>query len=255
MTTTPLSPAQGFLAEHAHYDDDAGFWEAHANRLGGPVVDLGAAAGRITVRVASCGHDVWAVDTDPEMLEILARRAHVAGVAALVHPVQASMVDASLPPGAGLVMVPMNTLQLLRAPADRVACLSNAAAALTPGGEMIFDLAVPHFDAITGLVDAVLDTGHSMDSETGDLLLHTATFDAVAPSSGEVHLRIIVERIHPDGTRSAVERPHHLHLYEPEEIPPLAAASGLEVIDVHGGFRGEPLGPDSDRHVWRLRKP
>ena len=39
-----ISPARGFIAEHAHYMDDAGFWEAHAARLGGPVIDLGAAA-------------------------------------------------------------------------------------------------------------------------------------------------------------------------------------------------------------------
>jgi SAM-dependent methyltransferase len=255
MTTSAISPARGFLAEHAHYDDDAGFWEEHADRLGGPVVDLGTAAGRIAVRVAGRGHDVWAVDTDPEMLDIVTARATDAGVASRVHPVRASMVDAPLPAGAGLVMVPMNTLQLLRAPDEQVACLANAAAALRPGGEMIFDLAVPYFDAIRDLVGAVLDTGHSMDDATGDLLLHTATFDAVEQGRGEVRLRIMVDRIHPDGRRTAVERPHHLHLFEPEEIPVIAAAAGLEVISVHGGFRDEPLGPDAERHVWRLGRP
>ena len=50
MPTGSISPARGFLAEHAHYDEDAGFWEDHADRPGGPVVDLGTAAGRIAVR-------------------------------------------------------------------------------------------------------------------------------------------------------------------------------------------------------------
>ncbi len=254
MPTGSISPARGFLAEHAHYDEDAGFWEGHADRLGGPVVDLGTAAGRIAVRVAARGHEIWAVDTDPEMLDIVIARASAAGVGSRVHAVRASMVDAALPTGAGLVMVPMNTLQLLRSREEQVTCLSNAAAALRPGGEMIFDLAVPYFDAIGDLVGAVLDTGHSVDDSTGDLLLHTAAFDSVDPGSGEVHLRIMVDRIHPDGDRTIVERPHHLHLYEPEEIPVIAEASGLEVIEVHGGFHGEPLGPDSERHVWRLGK-
>jgi SAM-dependent methyltransferase len=255
MTTGSISPARGFLAEHAHYDEDAGFWEAHADRLGGPVADLGAAAGRVAVRVALRGHEVWAVDTDPEMLEIVSRRASDAGVAPLVHPVRSSMVDAPLPAGAGLVMVPMNTLQLLRSRDEQVACLSNAASALRPGGEMVFDLAVPYFSAIRDLVGTILDTGHSMDEATGDLLLHTATFDAVDPGPGEVRLRIMVDRIHPDGGRTVVERPHHLHLYEPDEIPPIAERAGLEVIAVHGGFHGEPLDADSERHVWRLRRP
>ena len=114
MTTGTISPARGFLAEHAHYDEDMGFWEAHADRLGGPVADLGAAAGRITLRVARQGHEVWAVDTDPEMLQIVMDAALAAGVGPFVHPVLSSMVDAPLPEGAGLVMVPMNTLQLVR---------------------------------------------------------------------------------------------------------------------------------------------
>ena len=74
-----ISPARGFMAEHAHYDDDAGFWERHADRLGGPVCDEGAAAGRVSLRLASRGHEVWAVDTDPEMLEVLVERAAGAG--------------------------------------------------------------------------------------------------------------------------------------------------------------------------------
>lgn len=243
------------MAEHGHYDDDAGFWEAHADRLGGPVCDVGAAAGRISVRVAGRGHEVWAIDTDPEMLEVLAERADAAGVAHLVHPVRGSMTDPLPVRDAGLVMVPMNTLQLLRTQDEQVRCLRLVADALRPGGEMIFDLAHPHFPAMSDLVGVLLDTGHAIDHESGDLLLHTAMFDAVDAPTGEVRMRIIVDRIGPDGSSVTVERPHHLHMYAPEEIPVLAGLAGLEVLEVSGGFRGEPLGPESERHVWRLGRP
>lgn len=247
-----ISPARGFMAEHGHYDDDAGFWEAHADRLGGPVCDVGAAAGRITVRLATRGHEVWAVDTDPEMLEVIAERADAAGVAPLVHPVLGSMTDPLPVRDAGLVMIPMNTLQLLRTQEDQVRCLRLVADALRPGGEMIFDLAHPHFPAMADLVGVLLDTGHAVDQASGDLLLHTAVFESVHEAAGEVRMRIIVDRIAPDGSSCTVERPHHLHMYVPEEIPVIAARAGLEVLEVSGGFRGEPLGPDSERHVWRL---
>ena len=249
-----ISPARGFIAEHAHYDDDLGFWEAHADRLGGPVCDLGAAAGRVSVRVAARGHHVWAVDTDPEMLEVLVERASREGVIDRVHPVAGSMTDALPVREAGLVAVPMNSLQLLLEPSARAACLGHAAQALRPGGEMIFDLAMPHLEVTAGLVGCVLDTGHSVDPDNGDLLLHTATFDEVDVTTGDVALRLMIERIRPDGSRHAVERAHRLHLYDPEEIPPLASAAGLDVVSVDGGFRGEPLGPQSERHVWRLAK-
>lgn len=243
------------MAEHVHYDDDLGFWEHHADRLGGPVCDLGAAAGRVTVRVAARGHQVWAVDTDAEMLHVLAQRAAGHGVGHLVHPVHQSMTEPLPVSGAGLVMVPMNTLQVLRDAEDQVACMRAAARALRPGGEVVFDLAMPHFGVVTELQGALLDTGHAVDPATGDLLLHTATFDDVRPDAGEVRLRIFVERIHPDGTSTRVERPHHLHLYEPDEIPALAAAAGLEVREAAGGFAGEPLSPASERQVWRLGAP
>lgn len=240
------------MAEHGHYDDDAGFWEAHADRLGGPVCDVGAAAGRVSVRIAARGHEVWAIDTDPEMLDVLAERAEDAGVAHLVHPVRASMTDPLPVSGAGMVIVPMNTLQLLRTQDEQVRCLSLAREALRPGGEMIFDLAHPHFGAMADLVGEVLDTGQSVDAATGDLLLHTAVFDVVDGSTGEVHMTLTIERIHPDGTSTTVTRPHHLHMYDPDEIPVIAGMAGLEVLQVCGGFAGEPLGTESERHVWRL---
>jgi hypothetical protein len=65
----------------------------------------------------------------------------------------------------------------------------------------------------------------------------------------------MVDRIRPDGSCVTVERPHHLHMYDPHEIPVLAGLAGLEVVEVAGGFKGEPLGPESERHVWRLRRP
>jgi len=255
VSASAISPAEGFMAEHAHYDDDAGFWEGLADRLGGPVCDLGAAAGRVTVRVAARGHQVWAVDTDPEMLAVLAQRAARHGVPERVHGVRQSMVDPLPVQDAGLVVIPMNTLQVLRDPADRTACMGACAAALRPGGEMAFDLAMPHFDVVGGLLGTLLDTGHGIDPETGDLLLHTAMFDDLDRARGDVRLRIMVERIHRDGTSTRVERPHHLHLYEPDEIPALAAAAGLDVLQAAGGFHGEPLTGSSERQVWRLGRP
>ena len=249
-----ISPARGFIAEHAHYDDDLGFWEDHADRLGGPVCDLGAAAGRVSVRVAARGHHVWAVDTDPEMLEVLVERASREGVIDRVHPVAGSMTDALPVREAGLVAVPMNSLQLLLDPSDRLACLAHASRGLRADGEMIFDLAMPHLEVTADLRGCVLDTGHSIDAENGDLLLHTATFDEVDTATGDVALRLMIERIRPDGSRATVERGHRLHLYDPDEIPPLAQAAGLRVVGVQGGFRDEPLSADSERHVWRLAK-
>ena len=64
-----------FALEHRHYDEDLGFWQRTARRLGGPILDVGAAAGRIALPLARAGHEVWAIDRSPDMCAALARAA------------------------------------------------------------------------------------------------------------------------------------------------------------------------------------
>lgn len=251
-----ITPARGFIAEHAHYTDDAGFWEGHALRLGGPVLDLGAAAGRITVPVAALGVHVVAVDADPEMLEVLMQRAADAGCAASITPVVGDMSTCPLPPQVSLAIVPMNTLQVLLDPESRATTFARIADALRPGGELIFDLSVPDFDDIAARIGDVIPTGNHRDHATGALLAHTATYDALDLPSRTLDFRIIVDRLLPDGTRAHDERAHRVHLYAPDEVRALIAAAGLEVVSVHAGFHGEPFSADaSERQVWRCRRP
>lgn len=243
-----ISPARGFVAEHAHYLDDAGFWQAQAARLGGPVVDLGCAAGRVAVPLAAAGHDVIAVDADPEMLAVLGERASQAGVASRIQLVAAPMQHAPLPPGVPLVICPMNTLQVLLEPDDRRAVFGAVSRALAPGGEFIFDLSVPDFDDIAAHIGVPLPMGTSIDPDTGDALVHTAEYRSVDPDTGTAEFTITVER--PARTD---HRHHRVHLYAPDEVPALAREAGLAAGSVHAGFAGEDFDPvESERQVWRL---
>ncbi|MDA2953243.1 MAG: class I SAM-dependent methyltransferase [Actinomycetota bacterium] len=246
-----ISPARGFIAEHAHYMDDAGFWEAHAARLGGPVIDLGAAAGRTAIPIALLGIDVIAVDSDPEMLEVLWERAEGTQAAARVTLVEGLMQDAALPTGAALVIVPMNTLQVLVDPVDRAQCFAHVAASLRPGGEFIFDLAIPDLDAIEWAIGDTISTGRSRDPATGDVLVHTAVFDSLDRTSHTLDFRVIVERARAAGSTQRVERRHLVHQYTYNEVQTLVASAGLTVLAVHSGFRGERFTDSSERQVWR----
>lgn len=250
-----VSPARGFIAEHAHYIDDAGFWEAHAARLGGPVIDLGAAAGRTAIPIALLGIDVVAVDSDPDMLEVLWERAEGTPAAARVTLVEALMQDAGLPAGAALVIVPMNTLQVLIDPVDRAQCFTHVAASLRPDGEFIFDLAVPDLDAIEWAIGDTISTGRSRDPASGDVLVHTAVFDSLDRTSLTLDFRVIVERAGAPGGTQRVERRHLVHLYTYDEVEALVASAGLTVLGVHSGFSGERFSDSSERQVWRCAHP
>jgi SAM-dependent methyltransferase len=114
------------------YAVDIPLWRTLARDEGGPVLDVGAGTGRVAIPLALAGHEVTALDRDPELLGVLSERAAAAGVA--IETVVADAAAFALPRRFGLIAVPMQTLQLLPGAAARDGFFASAAAALTPGG-------------------------------------------------------------------------------------------------------------------------
>jgi SAM-dependent methyltransferase len=147
MGVRPESPgreyARRFALEHAHYRDDLAFWAALADELGGPVLDVGAATGRVAIELARRGHEVWAVDPSPDMrAELLAALAgEDAAVAGRVRVRDGRLEGLSLGRRFPLVVVAMNTMQVLLGEEDRRAAFASLAEHLAPGGRIAFDVA------------------------------------------------------------------------------------------------------------------
>ncbi|HEX6020419.1 MAG TPA: class I SAM-dependent methyltransferase [Solirubrobacter sp.] len=110
--------------ECGDYRDDLPYWRALAAETGGPVLDIGAGTGRVTVDLAGAGFDVVALDIEPALLAALSHRA-------AVETVVADACAFELGRRFGLIVAPMQTLQML---ADRPAFLRRALAHLRPGG-------------------------------------------------------------------------------------------------------------------------
>ncbi len=125
--------------ECGDYAEDLPLWRALAAETGGPVLDVGAGTGRVTLALARTGVDVVAVDIEARLLEALARRAR--GL-----PVETVLADARRLPGGravSLVVVPMQTLQMLGGREGRAAFLRGAGERLRPGGLLAAALADP----------------------------------------------------------------------------------------------------------------
>jgi SAM-dependent methyltransferase len=116
--------------ECGDYREDLAFWRSLAAQTGGPVLDVGAGTGRVTLELAASGVAVVALDLEAELLTALRHRAR--GL-----PVETVVADArrfTLPQRFSLVLVPMQTLQLLGGREGRAAFLRRALAHLRPGG-------------------------------------------------------------------------------------------------------------------------
>jgi SAM-dependent methyltransferase len=112
--------------ECGSYTADLPLWRELAAREAGPVLDVGAGTGRVARDLAAHGHAVTALDVDPELLAALDARAGGA-----VRCVVADAQDFDLGERFGLIVAPMQTVQLLP---DRAAFLRCARAHLAPGG-------------------------------------------------------------------------------------------------------------------------
>ena len=246
--------ARRFAVEHAHYREDLPFWRAAAARLGSPVLDLGAAAGRVSVPLARDGSEVWAVDRSPGMLAEIRRalEAEPPEVAARVHTEAGDLQAFVLPARFRLILVAMNTLQVLTEPEDRRACLRRVRDHLAEGGEFIFDVALPDVDEILDTMGVERPSGRHRTAD-GALLAHTAWYDGWDPPTQTLEFTIRIVERRGDDVVGEVLRHHRVHLFTPAELAELIAEAGMEQIAVMGDFAGAPLDRHAERQVHRCR--
>jgi SAM-dependent methyltransferase len=127
--------------ECGSYRADLALWLALARRHGGPVLDVGAGTGRVTLTLARAGYEVTALDHDCRLLGELERRADALAARSELRreSVEVVVADArqfELSRLYPLIIVPMQTLQLLGGAAGRRAFLQRAAGRLTPAGAL-----------------------------------------------------------------------------------------------------------------------
>ena len=248
--------ARRFAAEHAHYDEDLPYWRGLAARLGSPVLDLGAAIGRVAIPLARDGHEVWALDRSPHMLRELRRRLEdePEEVRERVRPVEgdlAGLPRLGLEPRFALILMAMNTFQVLTEPDDRRACLAAVRDLLAPGGELCFDVALPDFGEILDTLGVVREGDRHLDRERGVAVQHSAWYEAFDPATQTAEFVLQIQDRALGGAVRTYLRRHRVHLFLPSELRDLLAGAGLRVLAACGDFAGGPVGPDSERQVYR----
>lgn len=119
--------------ECGSYRADLALWARLADEAAAPILDLGCGTGRVALHLARRGHRVTGLDLRRELVAELARRAARASLTSL-SAVQGDARSLDLDRAFGLVIAPMQLLQVLGRERERAACLRGIAAHLAPGG-------------------------------------------------------------------------------------------------------------------------
>jgi SAM-dependent methyltransferase len=119
------------------YVEDLEVWRQLAGRREGPVLDVGAGTGRVTLDLARAGHAVTALDVCDELLAALRQRAAGLDVTTVVADARSFALNQRF----ALCIVPMQTVQLFGGPEGRAGFLECARAHLSAGGRLAMAIA------------------------------------------------------------------------------------------------------------------
>jgi SAM-dependent methyltransferase len=209
--------------ECGNYAEDLPVWHELAAGLapGAPVLDVGAGTGRVTLDLARRGVPVVALDADGDLLAALERRA--AGLP--VRTVTADARDFDLGERFGLVIVPMQTVQLLDGPAGRARFLACARRHLEAGGRLAIAIA----DALD-CFDSEHDQPPLPDMVEVDGVVFASRPVAVRDEGERVALERIRETVDLHGRRTAEGDVVRLDRLEAGTLEAEGRAAGLRVL-------------------------
>jgi SAM-dependent methyltransferase len=203
------------------YDADLETWRALADVAGGPILDVGAGTGRVALDLARRGREVVALDRDPVLLEALGRRAN----GLTVEVVCADATSFDLGRAFPLVIVPMQTAQILGGRAARRAFLACARAHVRPRGHLCLAIA----DTRDALTDE-LSQPPLPDLCEIDGVVYASRPVAVVDEGDAVRIDRLREIVGVAGDREELADSVRLDVLDPAELEAEGAAAGFRVL-------------------------
>jgi SAM-dependent methyltransferase len=209
--------------EFGSYAADLSIWVELAGASEDPVLELGAGVGRVTLELASRGHELIALDSDAELIAELQRTAQDRDL-----PVTAMSADLALaaelevPSAAGLVIGPLHVIQMLPAEA-RPQLLTRLAELAAPDAPLALTLV----DESTLLTAGTAASQILPDMRELDGWVYSSEPLWVQVGDEVLTVRRLRERVSPDGRMERQVHDEILHRVSPELLEQEGTAAGL----------------------------
>ena len=227
------------------------FYVDLARQSDGPVLEIGVGTGRIAIPTAAAGIDVVGVDLHEPMLakarQKLARAGSLPGTVKLVR---ADMRELDLGDRFPLVTIPARTLLLATTPDGQRRTLQRAAAHLSPGGTLAFNVFVPDPEMLAEGSQTPFSIGETINPATGRQCRLSAVNRFDTRSQTNRGTQIVEELDGSGGILRRVAIDIHIRYLYPSEAHTLIESAGLVVKCAFGTFDRSPLTEDSEEMIF-----
>jgi SAM-dependent methyltransferase len=217
------APAIWQDVEFGSYGADLPLWVELAEAASGPVLELGAGAGRVALHVAGHGYEVIAVERDEELATELEREADRRGVAlSVVGADLASPAELRLPTRPTLAVGPLHLIQIVDADA-RAPLLARLRELMVPNGVIALTLV----DESTLLSAGTASAQILPDIRELDGWVYSSEPLWVQVGVRALTVRRLRERVSPEGKMERAVHDEILNRVSPEKLELEAEEAGL----------------------------
>jgi SAM-dependent methyltransferase len=203
---------------------------------GGRALEFAIGTGRVAVPLAERGVPVTGIELSRPMIDQLRTKADETTIPVIAG----DMATVRAPGEYALVFLVFNGISNLLTQGEQVACFSNAARHLVPGGRFVIELWVPELRKLPPGQDATVFT-----SEPGYIGLDT--YDVLQQRVVSHHFRFGA------GRQAQLFRSPHRYIW-PSELDLMAQLAGFELEARHADWAGAEFTADSRSHVSVYRR-
>jgi len=202
----------------------------------GRALELGIGTGRIALPLAQRGVEVHGIDLSGSMVAKLRAKPGGDDIGVTIGDFATTKVDRSF----ALAYVVFNTIMNLTTQEAQVACFSNVAAHLKPGGCFVVEVMIPELRRLppgeTFRVFSGSERSWGIDE-----------YDVANQGLISHHLELVGDKV------ERVSMPFRYAF--PAEYDLMAQLAGMTLRERWGGWKREPFTSDSDKHVsvWEKR--
>jgi SAM-dependent methyltransferase len=238
---------------------DVEWYRRKAVESGGPVLELGAGTGRVTLPIAEAGIHITALDLDEGMLERLRQKTQALApdVRQRIAVVLGDMRSFTAGGPYSLAIIPFRAFLHNLTRDDQLATLRCAYAHLRPDGELalnVFHPSLEYMAANAGAHAGVWRWRTTRQLSGGGFVVYSESsrYNTVQQ---RLESMIRTEEFASDG---ALQRTNMMdlelaYLY-PSDIARLLEECGFELLRLSGDFSGRPFERDSDELVVEARR-